>query len=212
MWSGVFKPEQMRTLLDRLPDDGLRDYVAFGYITGMRKGELSALRLSFLHGDAIVVPAGVCKNKKPRRIPVAGPLVAIIKRRKAAQSFESNGVTQLSEFIFQRGDGLPVSEFRKSWQSECIAAGVGAMFCATCNNSGAEKRCPTCKRARTYFGRIFHDLRRTSISDMIDAKVPQSTCMSISGHKTISVFLRYAISSDESKSEALEKTAQHRAG
>ena len=30
--------------------------------------------------------------------------------------------------------------------------------------------------------RIFHDLRRTCISDMIDAGVPQSTCMFISGH------------------------------
>jgi integrase len=165
-----------------------------------------------VHGDAIIVPAGVCKNKKPHRIPVAGPLVAILKRRKAAQSFESSGVTQLSEFIFHRGDGSPVSEFRKSWQTACIAAGVGAMVCATCKNSGTEKRCPACKRARIYSGRIFHDLRRTSISDMIDAKVPQSVCMSISGHKTISTFIRYAISSDDSKSEALENTAAHRAG
>jgi integrase len=209
---GVFEPKQMRKVLNHLPDDGLRDYVEFAYSTGMRKGELSALRWSFLHGDSIIVPAGVCKNRRPHVIPVAGPLTAILKRRKAAQSFQSNGVTQLSEFIFHRDDGLPVSEFRKSWQSACIAAGVGAMVCSTCETSGTEKRCPTCKRARTYSGRILHDLRRTSISDMIAAQVPQSVCMAISGHKTISVFLRYAISSDESKSEALKKTAAFRAG
>ncbi len=182
---GVFKPEEMQKVLSHLPDDGLRDYVAFAYSTGMRKGELSALRWSYVHGDTIIVPAGVCKNKKPHRIPVAGPLIAILKRREAARSFESNGTTQFSEFIFHRGDGRPITEFRRSWRTATRLAGCG--------------------------NRIFHDLRRTCISDMIDAGVPQSTCMSISGHKTISVFLRYALSSDESKSEALEKTAQHQA-
>jgi hypothetical protein len=34
-------------------------------------------------------------------------------------------------------------------------------------------------------------------TDMIDAVVPQSTVVSISGHRTISVFLRYALSSDD---------------
>jgi integrase len=176
---GVFKPEEMQKVLDHLPDDGLRDYVAFAYSTGMRKGEISALRWSFHRGDSIVVPAGVCKNRRPHMVPVAGPLAAILKRREAARSFQSNGVTQLSEYIFHRGDGQPITEFRKSWRTACTKAGCG--------------------------NRIFHDLRRTSISDMVAAQVPQSVCMAISGHKTISVFLRYAISSDDSKSEALKK-------
>jgi len=47
---------------------------------------------------------------------------------------------------------------------------------------------------------------------MIDAGVPQSNVMSISGHKTVSVFLRYVIASDDAKTEALEKTAAYRAG
>jgi len=47
---------------------------------------------------------------------------------------------------------------------------------------------------------------------MIDAGVPQSTCMVITGHTTISTFLRYAISSADAKAEALEKTEKYRAG
>jgi hypothetical protein len=46
---------------------------------------------------------------------------------------------------------------------------------------------------------------------MIDAGIPQSTMMSISGHKTIATSIRYALANDESKVDAFEKTAQHRA-
>jgi integrase len=182
---GVFKREEMQKVLNNLADDGLRDFVAFAYATGMRKGEASVLRWSFLQGDSIIVPAGVCKNRTPHRIPVAGPLVQILERRKTARCFESAGTTRLSEYIFHRGDGLPVGDFKKSWRTACTKAGCG--------------------------NRIFHDLRRTACSDMIDAGVPQSTIMSISGHKTIEVFLRYALSNDESRADALEKTAKYRA-
>jgi integrase len=82
---GFFKPEEMEKVLSHLPDDGLRDYVRFCWSTGMRKGEASALRWSFVHGDSIIVPAGFCKNKKAHKIPVAGPLSAIIERRTAAK-------------------------------------------------------------------------------------------------------------------------------
>ncbi len=208
--TGFFSSEQMRMVLANLPDDGLRDYVNFCWSTGIRKSEVACLRWSFIEEGQIVVPPEYCKADEPHTIPIAGALAVIIKRRKAAQSFESNGVTQLSEFIFHRGDGLPVSEFRKSWQSACIAAGVGAMVCSTCKNSGTEKRCPTCKKTRTYYGKILHDLRRSFCRDAIRSGTPQSVTMALSGHRTISVFLRYDISADEDKKLALEKTAAYR--
>ena len=43
---------------------------------------------------------------------------------------------------------------------------------------------------------------------MIRAGVPQSVAMSISGHKTV-MFMRYNISSDADKIEALDKMAAH---
>ena len=211
---GTFSPEDMQKLLSNLPDDGLRDFVAFAYNTGMRRGECAALRWSYVHGDAIIVAAGDCKNRKPHRIPIAGPLVEILKRREAARSFKSNDVTQFSEFVFHRGDGAQISEFKKSWARAVCAAGLGKSVCPNCGAEGTKTTCTTCKpKTRTRFvGRIFHDLRRTFITDATAAGTPQSVCMSISGHRTVSTWLRYAIATDDAKSEAFEKTARYRAG
>ena len=87
-----------------------------------------------------------------------------------------------SPFIFHRA-GEPIREFRKSWRSACRAAGVP--------------------------GRIFHDLRRTAIRNLIRAGVPQSVAMAISGHRTASVFRRYDITADEDLRDAAMKVQNY---
>jgi integrase len=56
-----------------------------------------------------------------------------------------------------------------------------------------------------YRGLIFHDLRRCAVRGLIRAGVSQKVAMSITGHKTISVFQRYQIVAPADKLEATRK-------
>ena len=58
--------------------------------------------------------------------------------------------------------------------------------------------------------KLFHDFRRTASRDMVRAGVPQSVAMSITGHKTVSMFLRYKITSGDEQRDALTRTASLR--
>jgi integrase len=183
--TGFAAAEQMEKLLAALPNDGLRDYVRFAWCTGMRKAEAASLKWSFIHDNQLVVSAEYCKSGKPHSIPISGPLVAIIERRRAARVLKSNGGAQLCEFLFHR-DGAPIQEFRKSWRTAARSAGCGNL--------------------------LFHDLRRSAVRDMIRSGVPQSVAMKITGHRTIAVFNRYDITAADDMTAALEKTAKYRAG
>lgn len=52
-----------------------------------------------------------------------------------------------------------------------------------------------CRKAG-YPGRIPHDMRRSAVRNLERAGVPRSVAMKLTGHKTESVYRRYAIASD----------------
>ncbi len=62
---------------------------------------------------------------------------------------------------------LPIKSFRRAWLTACEAAGLS--------------------------GRIPHDFRRTAVRNLERAGVPRSTAMKMVGHKTESIYRRYAI-------------------
>jgi integrase len=78
-----------------------------------------------------------------------------------------------------RRQGTPRRDFRKAWLTACRAAGVP--------------------------GRLRHDFRRTAVRNMERAGVPRSVATKLTGHKTESVYRRYAIVSDADLQEAARK-------
>ncbi|MEO5617624.1 MAG: hypothetical protein ABIS67_07615, partial [Candidatus Eisenbacteria bacterium] len=84
----------------------------------------------------------------------------------------------LIPYVCHRG-GKPLVHFYGSWEPACRKAGVP--------------------------GRIFHDLRRTAVRNLKRAGVPRSWAMKLTGHKTESVYRRYAIVAEQDLRDGVER-------
>jgi len=82
--------------------------------------------------------------------------------------------------VFHR-NGRPIKDYRGSWKKSCEKAQVP--------------------------GRIPHDFRRTAVRNLERAGVPRSVAMQLTGHKTESVYRRYAIVSESDLAEGVAKLA-----
>jgi integrase len=175
---GFFSDPEFRNVASNLEPD-LADFALFGYLTGWRKGEISSLRWTDVDGDVVRLKAENSKNGEARFITLEGELSELIERRKARRQVKTKAGVLLSDLVFHR-DGEPIRDFRKAWAAAFKMAGVP--------------------------GRLFHDLRRTAVRNMIRAGVPERVAMQVSGHKTRSMLDRYNIVSEKDLREAMQKT------
>lgn len=179
---GFFERADFEAVVEKLPEY-LRDFARFGYLTGWRKSALASLTWADVDGQAIRLRAEHSKNRRGQMLPLEGELAEIMERRKAARVFKGKDKTEaLSAYVFHL-DGEPVGDFRKAWATACREAKVS--------------------------GRLFHDLRRTAVRNMVRAGVREKVAMEISGHKTRSMFDRYNITSEEDLRDAMQRTQAH---
>ena len=208
---GFFETEHLEAVLKHLPEC-LRDFAKCGFLIGWRKGALQSLRWSDVTDDVIYLQAIHSKNRKPESVPLEGELREIIERRRASAVWQDKDKEgHFSEYVFH-DQGQPIGDFRKAWWRACCASGVGKLVCPSCRiEVDAEHNCASCgkawKRAELkYIGALFHDFRRTAARNLVRAGVPVPVAMKITGHRTDSMFRRYAIVNEEQKREALAKT------
>ena len=204
---GYFTYDEFGLLRLSLPSD-LKDFCEFAYLTGWRKGEIASLRWQEIDDDLLELRGQYAKNKNARSVILSGNLENLIVRRRAERMYEADGHCVLSEYVFHRM-GEPISDFRKTWNATCVAIGLGHFTCANCNKAVLTVSCPWCKRKCRYIGRLFHDFRRTAVRNMIRAGVPERVAMTISGHKTRSVFDRYNIVNEQDLRDAIERTQSY---
>lgn len=182
--AGFFEEDQFRAVLGHLPDE-IQPVVTLAYFTGWRiRSEVLPMqwRQVDLSAGTIRLEPGTTKNDEGRLFPFSmhPELVELFKERRRYTNELQTKKERLISFEFHR-NGRPIKDFRKAWADACQAAGVPGM--------------------------IPHDLRRTAVRNLERAGVSRSAAMKLTGHKTESVYRRYAIVSEGDLAEGVRKLA-----
>jgi integrase len=205
---GFFTRAEFESVVAALPEY-LQDFTRFAYLCAWRKGQTAALKWEHVSrtDGVIIAPGEIVKNKRPHKIVLEGELTAIIERAWEARQYEASSGPAVSEYVFHH-DGEPIRDPRKAWAAACGAAGLMKPKLDKKGNPVTElvdgKRRPVMIPAR-----LFHDLRRSGVRNLIRAGVSETVAMRISGHKTRAVFDRYNITSDDDLREAVRQTQEY---
>jgi integrase len=189
--SGFFGAEQFAAVCRHLPEY-LRGPVTFAWWTGWRKGEVLGLtwpRISFAEGEVRLAPEE-SKNGEARVFPFTAELRTLLEAQRAATETFQRTKGIIVPTVFHHA-GRPIRDLRKAWASACIAAGFFRVVGT--DAEGRPVKVPT---------RLFHDLRRSAVRRFEQAGITRGVAMKLTGHKTESVYRRYAIVSDKDLREA----------
>ena len=131
-----------------------------------------------LNAGVVRLDPGTTKNNEGRSFYLTAELREVLK----AQLIELEDLQQkgtICPYVFHRPDGLRIKDFRATWKAACEAAG--------------------------HPGKLFHDFRRSAVRTLERSGVPRSTAMAMVGHKTESIYRRYAIVDEQMHREAAAK-------
>jgi len=179
--SGFFEPDKFVAVVKALPAH-LRGFIQFLYLTGWRRGEAEALqwRQVNMRTGVIRLDPGTTKNEEGRAFPFKASqmLVSLMNSQRYYTTLVEQKTGTIVPYVFHN-EGQPIGDFRDSWRKACTAAEVP--------------------------GKLVHDLRRTAVRNMERAGVPRSVAMQISGHKTESIYKRYAVTNENDLAEGIKK-------
>jgi integrase len=182
---GFFEDAAFVAVRRALPEE-IRPVITFAYNTGCRRGEILALKWAQvdLAERVVRLEADQTKNGTARTIPLVPELWEVLKMQR---EFHDQYFPE-SPWVFSRF-GEQIRKFNRSWANACKAAGL-------VNADGEPEK-------------LFHDLRRTGVRNLLRAGVPERVAMAISGHKTRSVFDRYNIVSESDLKDAARKLGEY---
>jgi integrase len=177
--AGFFERDQFEALLRHLRPE-IKPVAQMAFELGWRLREV--LNLEWRHVDLnegiVRLDAGTTKSGEARLAYVSPALLEVLRKQKTATHKLEVQSGRTIPYVFHRR-GRRILRFLASWRSACVKAGVP--------------------------GKLFHDLRRTAVRNMVRAGIPERVAMQISGHKTRSVFERYNIVSEGDLREAAQR-------
>ncbi len=179
--TGFFEHEEFLKIRDALPDY-IRGLVTFAYKTGWRSDEIKSLTWSQVDKLkwTVRLEVGSTKNDEGRIIYLDNELREVFIKQMELQK-RNNTIFPLV-FPNCKVNGQ-IDNFRKAWNTAFKKTGIPK--------------------------KLFHDLRRTAVRNMIRAGIPEVVAMKISGHKTRSVFDRYNIVNEADLKIAAERQEKY---
>ena len=196
---GFFEWEQFSAVLKNLPEE-LQPAIETAYICGWRIHDEIFSRQKH-HVDLkgcgwMRLDPGETKNLEGRNFPLTVRLREIIEQQLESTKALEKATGRIIPWLFHR-NGKQIKTFRRSWLTACVKAGLGT-----------EIRSANGKVLKKIGNRIPHDFRRTAVRNLERAGVSRSDAMKMVGHKTESIYRRYAIADEKSMKEAAEKLDQ----
>jgi len=181
---GFFEEGQFLAVRKHLPVD-LQVAVTIMYTYGWRLGEVMALQLSQvdLKAGTLRLEPGTTKNTEGRVVYLTPELTTLLSAQISRVKLLSRQMGRVLPDLFTHlsgcYQGTPRRDFRKAWGKALKAVGLA--------------------------GWLLHDFRRTAVRNMERTGVPRSIAMKMTGHKTESVYRRYAIVCEQDLKEAMQR-------
>jgi integrase len=176
---GITSEEVYQALLMELPDY-IKPLWCFAYYTGVRSGQLKKFRWEWMDWDEWII--GCPGYHGEERITKNGephPIPVFLEMQEFAKlMWETRNPD--CPYMFQR-NGKQIRNFRTAFKSACKRVGVPDL--------------------------LFHDQRRTAVTNMIRVGVPEKEAMAVSGHLDRSMLDRYTIV----KEKDVQRVAAHMA-
>lgn len=172
--TGYFEPAEFKAVHGNLPEY-FQPVAVTAYDMGMRKEEILSLTWPQVNlTDRKIILESGTTKNEEARVI---KMTDAVYEAICQQRIIHDRDYPNSPYVFSYC-GKKIYWFYRAWRKACIASGLE--------------------------GRLFHDLRRTAVRNMMKAGVPERVAMKISGHKTRSVFDRYNIVNEEDLKRAAD--------